>query len=102
MTFYHICGLEDPSGTPCQLKVESDRVTNASNLENQTLFEAPDSELFNGPTADKLVNSTEKWKFQRLELPPMFEGSRLSISAEYDLLHGAVGLDAIKVRTRQK
>ena len=104
MSFYHICGLDDATGIPCKLTVDSTRMVNQTEKEIIDLYDAPTSDLFNGPTAADLVTSSvaDEWTFTHLNLPPIFEGSRLSITADYDIDKGAVGLDAIKIRTRQK
>ena len=66
--------------------------------EPQEIFNAPDDKLFN----DGWVANATEWNWQDMALPKTESGTIVKILADFDRLDGIVGLDNIRVYTKQK
>ena len=70
----------------------------SSGDEPQELFSAPDDKLFN----DGWVANVTEWQWEDMALPKVDSGSIVKVFGEFDRLQGVVGLDNIRVYTKQK
>ena len=70
----------------------------SSDEEPQELFNAPDEKLFNNGW---VANATE-WQWEDIALPKVDSGSIVKVFGEFDRLQGVVGLDNIRIYTKQK
>ena len=70
----------------------------SSGDEVQELFNAPDDKLFN----DGWVANATEWNWEDIPLPKTDSGTIVKILGEFDRLQGVVGLDNIRVYSRQK
>ena len=69
-----------------------------SDEEPQELFNAPDDKLFN----DGWVANVTEWQWEDIALPKVDSGSIVKVLGEFDRNGGVVGLDNIRVYTKQK
>ena len=70
----------------------------SSDEEPQDLFNVPDDKLFNNGW---VANATE-WQWEDIALPKIDSGSIVKVLGEFDRFQGVVGLDNIRVYTKQK
>ena len=70
----------------------------SSDEELQELFDVPDDKLFN----DGWVANATRWQWEDMALPKVDSGSVVKVFGEFDRLQGVVGLDNIRVYTKQK
>ena len=70
----------------------------SSDEEPQDLFNVPDDKLFNNGW---VANATE-WQWEDIALPKIDSGSIMKFLGEFDRFQGVVGLDNIRVYTKQK
>ena len=70
----------------------------SSGDEPHELFSAPDDKLFN----DGWVANVTEWQWEDMALPKVDSGSFVKFFGEFDRIHGVVGLDNIRVYTKQK
>ncbi len=91
MTFHHICGSKDASGTDCKFSLRFEH-------EDTPFFEIDASRLLNGGAA---ASATE-WFWEEVKLPPAEQGARIKYTGEFDSQHGVMNLDNIHIQTRQR
>ena len=70
----------------------------SSDEEPQELFDVPGDKLFN----DGWVANATRWQWEDMALPKVDSGSVVKVFGEFDRLQGVVGLDNIRVYTKQK
>ena len=70
----------------------------SSEEEPQELFDVPDDKLLN----DGWVTNATRWQWEDMALPKVESGSVVKVFGEFDRLQGVVGLDNIRVYTKQK
>ena len=70
----------------------------SSDEESQELFNVPDDKLFN----DGWVANATEWQWEDIALPKVDSGSIVKVLGEFDRFQGVVGLDNIRVYTKQK
>ena len=70
----------------------------SSDEEPQDLFNVPDDKLFNNGW---VANATE-WQWEDIALPKIDSGSIMKFLGEFDRFQGVVGMDNIRVYTKQK
>ena len=70
----------------------------SSDEESQELFNVPDDKLLNNGW---VANATE-WQWEDIALPKVDSGSIVKVLGEFDRFQGVVGLDNIRVYTKQK
>ena len=70
----------------------------SSDEESQELFNVPDDKLLNNGW---VANATE-WQWEDIALPKVESGSIVKVLGEFDRFQGVVGLDNIRVYTKQK
>ena len=106
-----------PTVIPCPTSIPDSRVGNiyyeltvliyilwmkvtmkSSGDEPQEMFNAPEDKLFN----DGWVANVTEWQWEDMALPKVDSGSILKFFGEFDRIHGVVGLDNIRVYTKQK
>ena len=70
----------------------------SSDEESQELFNVPDDKLLN----DGWVANATEWQWEDIALPKVESGSIVKVLGEFDRFQGVVGLDNIRVYTKQK
>ena len=70
----------------------------SSDEESQELFNVPDDKLLN----DGWVANATEWQWEDIALPKADSGSIVKVLGEFDRFQGVVGLDNIRVYTKQK
>ena len=70
----------------------------SSDEEPQELFNVPDDKLFN----DGWIANATEWHWEDMALPKIDSGSIVKVLGEFDRFQGVVGLDNIRVYTKQK
>ena len=70
----------------------------SSDEESQELFNVPDDKLLN----DGWVANATEWQWEDIALPKVDSGSIVKVLGEFDRFQGVVGLDNIRVYTKQK
>ena len=64
----------------------------------QEIFNAPEDKLFN----DGWVANATEWNWEDMALPKTDSGTIVKILADFDTFQGVVGLDNVRVYTKQK
>ena len=70
----------------------------SSDEESQELFNVPDDKLLN----DGWVANATEWQWEDIALPKVDSGSIVKVLGEFDRFQGVIGLDNIRVYTKQK
>ena len=66
--------------------------------DSTTFLDIPEERKYNNLS----VNTVNNWLFETVNVPPVKPGSRITVSASFDNVQGAFGLDNIHVYTQQK
>ncbi len=94
MSFHHMCGHDGAVGTlatvNCSIGVAWD--------DKDAFFEVDPTKHYD----EGDVSTATEFNFEQLRIPGLKSGSRLRLNAMFDLTDGMLGLNNVKVTTRQR